>query len=66
MALGQVKDRAAAWVAWSMLAIFVVGCGAAVTLEVTARGLGPGNVAPNAGLNRVHGCRRGGRCSPAR
>jgi hypothetical protein len=45
VALGQVKDRAAAWVAWSMLAIFVVGCGAAVTLEVTARGLGPGNVA---------------------
>ena len=44
MALGQVKDRAAAWVAWSMLAIFVVGCGTAVTLEVTARGLGPGTV----------------------
>jgi hypothetical protein len=44
VALGQVKDRAAAWVAWSMLAIFVVGCGTAVTLEVTARGLGPGTV----------------------
>jgi hypothetical protein len=44
VALGQVKDRAAAWVAWSMLAIFVVGCGTAVTLEVTASGLGPGTV----------------------
>ena len=40
MALGQVKDRAAAWAAWSMLAIFVVGCGTAVTLEVTAGGFG--------------------------
>jgi hypothetical protein len=40
VALGQVKDRAAAWAAWSMLAIFVVGCGTAVTLEVTAGGFG--------------------------
>ena len=29
------------WAAWSMLAIFAVGCGTAVTLEVTTGGFGP-------------------------
>jgi hypothetical protein len=41
VALGRVKDRAAAWVAWFMLAIFVIGCGIAVTLEVAKGGFDP-------------------------
>jgi hypothetical protein len=36
VAQDQVGDRAATWVAWSMVGIFVVGCGVAVTLEVAA------------------------------
>jgi hypothetical protein len=34
VALGQAKNRAASWVAWSMVAIFVIGCGIALTLAV--------------------------------
>jgi hypothetical protein len=34
VALGQVKNRAASWVAWSMVAIFVIGCAIALTLAV--------------------------------
>jgi hypothetical protein len=34
VAQDEAKDRAATWVAWFMVAIFVVGCGVAVTLEV--------------------------------
>jgi hypothetical protein len=41
VALGLVKDRAAAWVAWFMVAIFVIGCGIAVTLEVAKGGFDP-------------------------
>jgi hypothetical protein len=33
------------WVAWSMVAVFVVGCGIAVTLEVVAGGFGQDAVA---------------------
>jgi hypothetical protein len=45
VALGQVKDRAAFWVAWVMVAIFVIGCGIAVTLEVVAGDFGQDAVA---------------------
>lgn len=41
MALGQVKDRAAAWVAWFMLAIFAIGCAIALTLAVVKGGFDP-------------------------
>jgi hypothetical protein len=38
VALGQVKDRAAFSVAWFMVAIFVIGCGIALTLSVAKGG----------------------------
>jgi hypothetical protein len=41
VALGQVKDCAASWVAWFMVAIFVIGCGIAVTLKVAKGGFDP-------------------------
>jgi hypothetical protein len=41
VALGQVKDRAAAWVAWFMLAIFAIGCAIALTLAVVKGGFDP-------------------------
>jgi hypothetical protein len=50
VAQGQVKDRAATWVAWFMVAIFVVGCGVAVTLEVVTGDFGQDAVTLYLGL----------------
>jgi hypothetical protein len=41
VALGQVKNRAAFWVAWFMVAIFVIGCAVALTLAMVKGGFDP-------------------------
>jgi hypothetical protein len=50
VAQDQAKDRAATWVAWFMVAIFVFGCGIAVTLEVAAGDFGQDAVTLYLGL----------------
>src|SRR4029453_19033129 len=42
---GVTVRKRSTWVAWSMVAIFVVGCGAAGALEVAKGSFSPGNVA---------------------
>jgi uncharacterized membrane protein len=42
---GRMVHRRSTWVAWLMVAIFVVGCGVAVALEVAKGDFGPDGVA---------------------
>jgi hypothetical protein len=42
---GRMVHRRSTWVAWFMVAIFVVGCGVAVALEVAKGDFGPDGVA---------------------